>query len=321
MTLQWGRKWKLSIQINEGQPEAIDLSDFKIVFHIGQATASTPKAAEIYIYNLYTSTMNRLAGLDNEKIDSKVVLECGYSLGPLETIFKGRVFQYRRGRDNPTDTWLCILAQSGDKLKQDAIVNQCVPAGTTIDETGKVLVEESAKNGVDVGEIAELSQQKYPRGRVLFGSLEDNLRQVYEENNMILDFSDETLNTIPVIGYTVAPVQILTARTGMIGMPQLTMEGLEVTCLLNPKMKWGGRVQVDMTNLQTEAYDIAYGSQGVDQAQKNPKMATNAGGLFLIRSVEHYGDTRGNDWYTKLVCIGIDAVVPKSGITIESVDA
>lgn len=321
MTLQWGRNCKLTIQINENQPEALDLSDFKITFRIGQATNSTPKAAEIYIYNLSSATMNKLAGLSNEKIDTTVILECGYLLGPLETIFKGRVFQYRRGRDNPTDTWLCVLAQSGDKFKKTALVNQCVPAGTTVDETGKILVEEATKNGIDVGEVAAISNNKYPRGRVLFGSLEENLRQVYEENNMVLDFSDDTLAAIPIAGYTVVPVQILTAKTGMIGMPQLTMEGLEVNCLLNPKMKWGGRVQVDMTNLQTESYDIAYAGQEVDQAQRDPKMATNAGGLFIIRSVEHYGDTRGNDWYTKLVCIGVDAVVPKSGITIESVDA
>lgn len=320
MTLQWERKCRLTVQINNGQPEALDLSDFKIAFHIGQATTSTPKAAEFYIYNISKSTMNRLAGSNNERVDTIVTLECGYSTGPLEVVFKGRVFQYRRGRDNPTDTWLCILARSGDSFKSTALINQCVPAGTTIDDTGKILISEANKQGIEKGDLVDLRQQQYPRGRVFFGSLEQNLRQFYEENNMLIDFSDETLSIAPLVGYTVAPVQILTPRTGMVGMPQLTSDGLKVTCLLNPKMKWGGRVQVDMSNLQTESYDIAYGGQEVDQPQKDPRMATNAGGLFLIRSVEHYGDTRGNDWYTSLVCIGIDTVVPKSGITIDSVD-
>ncbi|WP_407488448.1 baseplate hub protein [Acinetobacter baumannii] len=320
MTLQWERKCKLTVQINNGQPDALDLSDFRIVFHVGQATTSTPKAAEFYIYNMSESTMNRLAGVNNERIDTTVILECGYLLGPMEVVFKGRVFQFRRGRDNPTDTWLCILAQSGDKLKSTALVNQCIPAGTTINDSGKILIAEANKQGVESGDLVELRQQQYPRGRVFFGSLEQNLRQFYEENNMLIDFSDDTLSMVPVASYIPVPVQILTAKTGMVGMPQLTSEGLKVTCLLNPKMKWGGRVQVDMTNLQTEGFDISYGGQKVDQAQKDPKMATNAGGLFLIRSVEHYGDTRGNDWYTYLVCIGIDTMVPKSGITIESVD-
>lgn len=320
MTLQWERKCKLTVQINNGQPEALDLSDFKIAFHIGQATTSTPKAAEFYIYNMSESTMNRLAGVDNERIDTTVILECGYMLGPLEIVFKGQVFQYRRGRDNPTDTWLCILAQSGDQLKSNALINQCIPAGTTLDDTGKVLIAEVNKQGVESGDLVDLSTQQYPRGRVFFGSLEQKVRQFYEENNMIIDFSDETLSIAPIKGYTPTPVQILTAKTGMVGMPQLTSEGLKVTCLLNPKMKWGGRVQVDMSNLQTESYDISYGSQGIDQPHKNPKMATNAGGLFLIRSVEHYGDTRGNDWYTALVCIGVNAVVPKTGITVDAVD-
>ena len=320
MTLQWKRKCKLTVQIDNGQPESLDFSDFRIYFRIGQATKATPKAAEIYIYNLSPETMNRLAGVDSDKVDTKVILETGYEFGPLEIAFKGNVFQFKKGRDNPTDTWLCILAQSGDKLKQYALANQCIPAGTSIDEAGKVLIDEMVKHGVDKGEVTELSQRKYPRGRVFFGSLEENLKQFYEENNMLLDFSDETLTTIPLVGYTVEPVQILSAQTGMIGMPALTSEGLQVTCLMNQKMKWGGRVQIDMSNLQTESYDIDYGSQQIDQPQKNAKLATNAGGLFLIRSVEHYGDTHGPEWYTSLVCIGVDAVVPKSGITIESVE-
>lgn len=320
MILQWERKCKLTVQIEDGQPEALDLSDFKIVFHIGQATTSTPKAAEFYIYNMSESTMNRLAGMNSEKVNSTVIFECGYMLGPLEVVFKGRVFQYRRGRDNPTDTWLCILAQSGDRLKSTALVSQTLSAGTTINDIGNFLIDEASKHSIEKGDVVNLSTQQYPRGRVFFGPLEENLRQFYEENNMLIDFSDDNLNVVPIKGYIPVPVQILTARTGMVGMPQLTSEGLKVSCLLNPKMKWGGRVQVDMSNLQTEAYDITYGSQRVDQPQKDPKMATNAKGLFLIRSVEHHGDTRGNDWYTDLVCIGIDAVVPKTGITVDAVD-
>ena len=80
------------------------------------------------------------------------------------------------------------------------------------------------------------------------------------------------------------------------------------------------RVQVDLTNMQTESYDIAYGQQGVDQPHKNPNLATNAGGLFIVQSTEHTLDNRGNDWYTKSICTAVGATVPKSGISITAVD-
>ncbi len=94
-----------------------------------------------------------------------------------------------------------------------------------------------------------------------------------------------------------------------------------VKCLLNPKLKRKDRIQIDLTNLQSENFDISYGGQQVDQPQKTPKLATNAQGIFVIQALEHSGDTRGDEWYTNLVCTALGAVVPKSGITINAVDA
>lgn len=319
MTLQWKRNCKLTIQIDTNEPKALDLSQFKIVFTVGQATSEQPKAAEIYIYNLSASTMNLLAGVDSQKINTQVILECGYG-SELSVVFKGRVFQYRRGRDNPTDTWLCVLAISGDAVQNDALVNQSIPAGTSKNEVSNILVSETNKYGLVTGEIANISEQQYPRGRVFFGSLHDSIQQFGKENNIDFDYSDDVINSINKLGFSVEPVQVLTPKTGMVGMPQLTSEGLTVKCLLNPKLKRKGRIQVDMSNLQTESYDIGYSGQQVDQPYKNPKLATNAEGMFIIQAIEHSGDTRGDEWYTHLVCTAINAVVPKSGITINAVD-
>ena len=319
MTLQWKRNCKLTIQIDANEPKALDLSQFKIVFNVGQATNEQPKAAEIYIYNLSASTMNLLAGVDSQKINTQVILECGYG-SELSVVFKGRVFQYRRGRDNPTDTWLCVLAISGDAVQNDALVNQSIPAGTSKNEVSNILVSETNKYGLVTGEIANISEQQYPRGRVFFGSLHDSIQQFGKENNIDFDYSDDVINSINKLGFSVEPVQVLTPKTGMVGMPQLTSEGLTVKCLLNPKLKRKGRIQVDMSNLQTESYDIGYSGQQVDQPYKNPKLATNAEGMFIIQAIEHSGDTRGDEWYTHLVCTAINAVVPKSGITINAVD-
>lgn len=319
MTLQWKRNCKLTIQIDANDPKALDLSQFKIVFTVGQATSEQPKAAEIYIYNLSASTMNLLAGVDSQKINTQVILECGYG-SELSVVFKGRVFQYRRGRDNPTDTWLCVLAISGDAIQNDALVNQSVPAGTSKNDVSNILVSETNKYGLVTGEIASISEQQYPRGRVFFGSLHDSIQQFGKENNIDFDYSDDVISSINKLGFSVEPVQVLTPKTGMVGMPQLTSEGLTVKCLLNPKLKRKGRIQVDMSNLQTESYDIGYSSQQVDQPYKNPKLATNAEGMFIIQAIEHSGDTRGDEWYTHLVCTAINAVVPKSGITINAVD-
>lgn len=315
MSLQWGRLCRLTIQINKDAPEALDLSDFHIYFHISQPTTEAPKAAEIYIYNVSKSTMNKLCDADDQKVSCQVILEAGYEDSGFTTLFKGEVFQYRRGRDNQTDTWLCVLAVSGKVVKTETVIGIAVPAGTSVNETKNILLKEYEGAGLQLGESPQLSDQKLIRGRVLFGSLDANMQQFSKDNDLAYTLSDDEIHMRIVDKYTIEPVQILSAKTGVIGMPQLTSEGLNITCLLNPKLKWGGRVQVDMTNMQTEAYDVAWGSAGLDQPFKNPRLASGADGMFIICSATHNGDNRGSDWYTNLVCIGVGATVPKSGIS------
>lgn len=316
MSEQWMRQCKLTVQVEKEKPQALDLSDFHIYFHISQPITEAPKAAEIYIYNLSKEKMDILCGPNDQKVSSKVLLEVGYESSGLEILFKGEVFQYRRGRDNQVDTWLCILAVSGKVVKTEKTVGISIPAQTSVNETKNILLKEYEKAGLQLGYSPELSDQKFIRGQVLFGSLDLNMQQFSKDNDLAYTLSDEEIHMRIVDRYTIEPLHILTAKTGVVGMPQLTTDGLKITCLLNPKLKWGGRVQVDMTNMQTEAYDIAYGQGGVDQPFKNPNLASGVNGMFIICSSEHSGDNRGNDWHTSLVCIAVGGTVPKSGISI-----
>ena len=38
---------------------------------------------------------------------------------------------------------------------------------------------------------------------------------------------------------------------------------------------------------------------------------TNADGLYYVMRANHVGDTRGQDWYTDLLCLSVDATVTK----------
>lgn len=317
---QWIRQCRLTVQINKDQPQALDLSEFRIVFHVAQPTTEQPKYAEIYIYNMSHKTMNTLAGENSQNKDTQVILEVGYKSGPLETLFRGTSFQFRKGRDNQTDTWLCILAQCADTVKSSAVVNNSLPAGTSLNDMQQFILQQYNSYGIDIGETPQLTEQRYPRGRVFFGSLDRHANQFYKDNNTSCSVDDDTFNAIPLGKYSVIPMLSLNKENGMIGMPRLTSEGVQVTSLINPKFKRNGRIQIDLSNLQTESYDVQYGQQGVDQPFKNQNLATNAQGTFIIVSVEHYGDIRGDEWYSTLICVGVDTVVPKSGLLISGVD-
>jgi hypothetical protein len=39
-------------------------------------------------------------------------------------------------------------------------------------------------------------------------------------------------------------------------------------------------------------------------------LKTNTDGLYYVMRVDHHGDTRGNEYYTDLTCLAVDATQP-----------
>ena len=69
--------------------------------------------------------------------------------------------------------------------------------------------------------------KKFIRGQVLFGSLDLNMQQFSKDNDLAYTLSDEEIHMRIVDRYTIEPLHILTAKTGVVGMPQLTTDGLK----------------------------------------------------------------------------------------------
>lgn len=351
-TRQFGRKCRLTVQIapeigiaadaiNATTPEptpaegeavatpppqpdmlhkALDLSDMRIVFRVNQATKDNAQFAEIYVYNMSESTMNTLEGDGVVVAGQKVILEAGYG-DDMGIIFKGDVFQVRRGRESQTDTWFCILAQAGNQALSTAVVRKEFPAGTTPKQMQDFIKEEYKNYGVDTGYMCKVSEsQGLPRSKSVFAPLQEFLKQFCKDNNAEAIIEDDTIKMLPLGESTGAPAYVLNTRTGLVGMPQLTTDGLNVTCLLNPRLKYGGQIKVDMASIQTQAYDVSYGGQYVDQVQKSLQTAAGKYGRYNIVSITHSGDTRGNDWYTQVIAVGLGAQVQISGTSINAVD-
>ena len=165
-----------------------------------------------------------------------------------------------------------------------------------------------------------LSDTKLPRGKVLFGSASDLMNDLALTSNCEWVIEDNIFTMIAFNGFNQEPAFVMSPETGLIGMPQLTTDGLKVTCLLNPRLKWGGQIQVDMSHIQTQSFDIGYQDRYVDQMFKDLKTAADSEGFYNIKSVNHSGDTRGDEWYTELVCVGVDSkATPITGVAIKGV--
>lgn len=313
----WKRYCKLTIQKQSDNVEALDFSDFRIVFQVAQATVDAPKFAEIYIYNLSDETMNLLAGKDSENKGQIVILEAGYQ-GMHDIVFKGRVFQFRKGRDNPTDKYLCIIAQSGESASF-SITNASLAAGANAQEERDIILSDLGMYGVESRYLNGIDSQEYPRGRVLFGQSTQLLNFVADKTASDIRIEDEQVVMIDKAGKTDDVAVILSPATGLIGMPELTQEGLRFESLLNPNIKFGSQVQIDMSLIQTQNFNISWGQQGIDQQQKSISTAAGKNGFYNVVSAEYRGDTRGDEWYVGGVAVGVGALPPLTGISITGV--
>ena len=288
MTRQWIRQCNLAV----GGGSATDFSELRIRFEVRQATTQAPGHANITITNPAKATANRIKEYDH------VVLQAGYP-GSLATIFEGEVVQKRYGRENPTDTYLHLLAKEGSKAYSYAVMSKTLAKGHTFRDQVNACLEALAPYGITAGYIADLGSVKMPRGRALFGMVREQLRAICQSTGTWWRITGTKLEIIKPEEGRPGSVVVLNSRTGLIGMPAQTFNGIEARCLLNPQIKPGTLVKIDEASIQRQTISPNY-SAG---ATNNLIPSIDADGIYQVYEVIHHGDTRGTDWYSDITAI------------------
>ena len=300
MTDQYLRKASLIIGENAG--DALDLSELRFSFVVKRGDFQTPNSARIRVYNMNPDTMARV-----QKEFKRVVLQAGYG-GNFGLIFDGTVVQTRRGRTSQVDTHLDITAADGDAAYNFAIVSTTLAAGSTAQDHFNVAAQAMAKHGVGVGYTAGLQSNPLPRGKVMFGMARDVLANVSRATQTTWSIQDGKIVVIPETSYMPGEIPVINSDTGLNGLPVQTQNGVQVRTLLNPSLKIGTIIQLDNKAVQQYEYGLSVENQPSNDfvRSQNP---LNPDGFYYVMVAEHTGDTRGNDWYSDLICLSTDPTV------------
>lgn len=293
MAEQWIRHCRLTI---EGVGSAIDTSDFRIRFSVNQHTLQSPNVADITVNNLAKQTVDKI-----KKEGATVTLEAGYQSN-AGLIFKGEIIQKRAGRENPVDTYLNIIAQGGDQAYNHAVINKTLAAGHTYKDQVDAVYEVLKPFGISLGKIADLGEKKMPRARVLFGMARDVLRTISMSTGTSWTIQNNELRVTKDTEPNEGAAIVLNSRTGLIGLPTQTLDGIMVRCLLNPKIGAGTLVQINQSSIQEAKLSADY-TAAVNNAMI-PSISDD--GFYKVLYVSHEGDTRDVPWYTDMVCIRAD---------------
>lgn len=289
-----------------GGGQGTDLSQLHIKFAVQQKDIQTPNTAVIRVYNLADATAQTI-----QKEYSHVTLQAGYQSGPYGVIFDGTIKQVRRGRENATDTYLDILAADGDEGLNFAVTNTSLAAGATCSDQLDAHLAALGKFDVSKGYVGDLPKEALPRGKVLYGMAADGLRDLVTGYGFSYSIQNGKLTVIPLQGFIPGQAVVLTSKTGMLGLPEQTEDGIKVQCLLNPLLGIGSKLQIDQKSIQQAQQDLAYTAFPVDQ---NVPGIDKNDGVYRIYVINHQGDIRGNDWLSDIICLSIDPTVTQ-GLT------
>ena len=303
MTQYWSRKVSLIVATND---KALDLSELHIVFSVSQQDIQSPNSAIIRIYNAADATVFSI-----QEEFTRIVLQAGYE-GSMGVIFDGEIKQIKIGRENATDTYLDMFCADGDSAYNFAVVNTSLAAGSRPIDVVKAVCTATNPYGVTEGYVPDLPLNQLPRGKVLFGMARDTMRDLANGTDTSWSIQAGKLTVVPITGYLPGQAIVLTSKSGLIGRPEQTQDGIKAKSLLNSQMAVGGRIQIDNKSINqtsgVNGFFIPY-----DQYTGFQYLASVADdGFYRIISVEHEGDSRGNSWYTNLLCLAVDDAVPIS---------
>lgn len=293
---QFGRKAQLFLG---NATQAIDVSNLRFRFEVRGADTESPNTAVIRIYNLSKQSITAILA---EYLT--VVLQAGYEEGNFGIIFAGTVKQYRRGKESNIDSYLEVLAADGDTAYNYGFSNTTIQAGST---NASRLSQYGQAMGLPVDPSAtqymEATGGILPRGKVLFGLARDGVRDLAQGNGARWSIQNGVVTLIPLTGYLPGTAVIVNSATGMVGVPEATDNGINVRTLLNPLIKIGTRIQINNNDItQTTIKEQFFPSY----KDINYVADVTNDGLYRVMVAEHIGDTRGQEFYTDLVCLAVD---------------
>ena len=281
----------------------LDLSNLRIKFSVKQTDSQSPNTADIRVYNVSDETaLSMLINLNPPpgigiSTPGRVVLQAGYQSN-FGVIFQGNIKQVILGRESATDTFVDIVAGDGHLAYNYAILNTTLAAGSTqMNQISAAALAMSPYN-VGLGYVSQAQAVALPRGKVMYGNARNYLRAVAQNTNQTWSIQSEKITFVPKTSYLPGTAVVLTSKTGLIGTPQQTNEGVNIKCLLNPTIKVGGRVNIAEATVENFKVNLA---QPNSPANIPPPLTQD--GTYYVLTLEQTGDTRGTDWYTSILGI------------------
>lgn len=300
----WKRKCTIKIQGegNGNNDSEIDVSNLKCVFNI-QTDLNNISTCAFEIYNVNSATENFIV-----KNGYGLIISAGYEDERFGAIFEGTILQAITTIEEENFK-ISILAMCGDSTMEQNFIKLSCNSVKTRDQLK--LMGDNAQKPVDINISSEVKDNELPRGKTYFNTVSKYLKDITRRiNNVFYKLvKEQTSNEanspkakIEIKGIdenteTIKAVEI-SPETGLIGVPQVSDEGVVIRTLLDPRFIIDGQVKLKNSLIQRNLIAPNNGSYYQQYANISET------GDYRIMFVRHTGDTYGDTWISEIICKG-----------------
>lgn len=254
MSLKYGRDYTLTVFppydiAGDGKPVPSGLPGIEIKFpltcefSIQRNTFASSNQATFRIYNLAEETRNQLYKDKISGTFQPIIFQAGYS-SPLPIIFKGNIMEAKSYRaEGSVDFITEITAYDMGFAMQSAWTSQSFPSGTNQASVIDYLINDLKKYFVDRGVVSDFSGSTYDRQRSLFGRTWEVLQTEKGKGSCFID--NGKVNILKDGDAFEGPISIISAETGMLGVPTKADDYVVVDVLFEPQLVCGQLVDLD----------------------------------------------------------------------------
>jgi len=254
---------------------------FRVVFNILIDFGGFNTYCDMSIYNLSESTAAK--AFQRESI---LGFRAGYE-NNIDYLFRGQIRNVFKERQGP-DTITRIIARGGTSFDKP-IINQTLDKNANIVDMIRACC--SALGYPPVIDDSQFSDVNvYANGMTISGDPRKYLDKFAQAHDFSYTLDNDKIIIVRNDAFRGGSPVVISEAEGMEGIPEISEVGCDVSTRLNPKLKIGGRIDIQ-SELRTFNFSNLY---FVD-------VPPSAGvGVYRTFKLEHVGDSWGDSWTTKI---------------------
>lgn len=280
MSRYYLRQWSIDLG-DEAFIEATNIQQFKMTFNVIREFGGNVSYADIALYNLSESTANKAI-----KQGLEIVLRAGYQ-DTIDNIFEGKIINIFRERQQ-ADTITRMICRGGKQSTDKTVSKPFGKEATLAPIIRECVTAMGYAISINDDDFADL--QPFPRGYMLHGDPVVMLRKLADMHRFKWVIENDTVVIIGFEKYRQGDPIKISEFTGMVGIPQITVEGCDVKTKLNPAIRIGARIDI-----QSEFKSFNFGDMYFREIP--PSAGT---GVYKVMKIVHQGDSHGDDWTTAI---------------------